>query len=145
MPDPPDSGGISPAIGLPGTMPQSGSVCSCTLTVVPSLAGRWVIYRIEQLNWTVISTWSSCSSTSTISTRRTGDAAPNCAWAARHRMLSHAIAASRSQRLMPERRIGDTMPWTRPRLTDLGACGVAVDVAGPAAIAQFEGGVLLVF
>src|ERR1700756_4287867 len=81
MPAPASTGGVSVETRARGLRPQSGSGASWMRTSLPSLAGRLLTKRIEQLNTMVRSTWSSCSETSMTFTRRFGPAPVTCAGA----------------------------------------------------------------
>src|SRR5579863_2270291 len=115
-------------------------------TTRPSLAGRLLRNRIEQLKTMVTSTWSSCAATSMTLTRRLGPSAVTCAGAAG---APSAAAAARSrgyQRLsVLERGIHDPMMRSRQTPDDGRRIRIAVHVAGAAAVGELAHRVELAF
>src|SRR5579864_4084945 len=115
-------------------------------TTRPSLAGRLLRNRIEQLNTMVTSTCSSCAATSMTLTRRLGPSAVTCAGAAG---APSAAAAARSRgyqrRSVLERGIHDPMMWSRQAPDDGRRIRIAVHVAGAAAVGELAHRVELAF
>src|SRR5437764_11752918 len=139
---PPDTGGVSASSCDSWLTPQSGMGASWICTWRPSLAGRLVMKRIEQLNTMVRSTWSSWSFTSMTFTRRAGPLVGSCAKAPRAPSAASSISARRQSRPSAmERRIRHSMMRSGQTSCNGGLRRVAVDVAGATAVGELGGGV----
>src|SRR5579862_9865085 len=115
------------------------------LTTRPSLAGRLLRNRIEQLKTMVTSTWSSCAATSMTLTRRLGPSAVTCAGATGAPSAAAARSRGYQRRSVLERGIHDPMMWSRQAPDDGRRIRIAIHVAGAAAVGKLAHRVELAF